>query len=993
MFKRLLIIFTILSLVPLAVFAQSTGKIVGQIVDQATGEPLPGVNVTIDNTLLGANTDFDGYYVILNVPVGAYTVRASFIGFQEVAMENARVSANVTTDINFDLKETPLELEEVITITAERPLVEKNITQSYSLVTSETIESIPVRGVTNILNLQPSVVVQDGNVYIRGGRNEEVGYYLDGANIVNPTNNTRAVHIIQEAIEEIQVLAGGYTAEFGGANSGIIKTDLKTGAPKYHVSLDAQTDNFVGRGEKFLNSYSYGHSIITGTFSGPVVDKDIRLFVAVENEYQDDWRKRFTKGFTFEDLVDVQPTNPDVTDGHPDTVSLRYGDGFTPRNNQNRWAVNSTLLFDLKPFQVRLSGVFSYTKTRTSDNFILNMLNDRQIWTNNWTGLISAKFTHVLNPTTFYDVKVSYYDRRTEEEDAWFGNDWTKWSDSASVSDYTASKYGEEGRVTYRRHHTGPYQYRLLGIPFNRNGAEVGNYDKSEQNYIGANINFVTQFNKYNEVKAGADFRYYTVRAYSINPDVMSQLTQFGGQYETLADIPRAVFAEQAGNTYGYDYLGEKLDEGFDGARHPLFASFYVQDKLEFKDLIINAGLRFDYFDSDDNTLANRANFGVDLETGLVEDDAWVEKDPTMQISPRLGISFPITERTVFYAQYGKFIQMPELNDIYYNANQFARQIIRGGFYYITPTGYGADPMRTTQYEVGFRQAIGEVAAIDISGFYKNVIGQPQVQKVQAESGAQNTTYWTIANGDFTTTKGLEFKLTLRRMERLQAQLNYTLSAAEGTGASETAYYSSVYLGSQIPTTTSPLDYSQVHRGTLLLDYRFGPDDGGPILERLGANVVFNFNSGHPYTFSYANPGGQADPYTAGTDYMFDTRSREALESINASTTPWNFNVDLRLDKTFEIYDQLMATAYIRVTNLFNTKNVVNVFQTTGTANDDGYISNPILYETFFNAYGAEYLDLYKAMNIDNGQAYLDQTGRELYGTPRQIFLGLKLSY
>jgi hypothetical protein len=995
MFKRLLIIFTILSLVPLAVFAQSTGKIVGQIVDQATGEPLPGVNVTIDNTLLGANTDFDGYYVILNVPVGVYTVRASFIGFQEVAMENARVSANVTTDINFDLKETPLELEEVITITAERPLVEKNITQSYSLVTSETIESIPVRGVTNILNLQPSVVVQDGNVYIRGGRNEEVGYYLDGANIVNPLNNTRAVHIIQDAVEEIQVLAGGYTAEFGGANSGIVRTELKTGAPQYHFSLDAQTDNFVGRGEEFLNTYSYGHSIITGTFSGPVVDKDIRLFVAVENEYQDDWRKRFTKGFSFENLVDVQPLNPDVIAGNPDTVSLNYKDGFTPWNNQNRWAVNSTLLFDLKPFQIRLSGVFSYTKTRNSDDFILNLLNDRQVYTNNWTGLISAKFTHVLNPTTFYDVKVSYYDRRTEDEDAWFGNDWTKWTDSAAVSDYTAQKYGEEGRVTYRRHHTGPYQYRLLGIPFNRNGSagDIGNYDKTVQNYIGANINFVTQFNKYNEVKAGADFRYYTTRAYSIDPDVMGQLTIYGGQYETLSDIPRAVFAELAGNTYGYDFLGNELDDGFDGARHPLFASFYVQDKLEFKDLIINAGLRFDYFDTDDNTLANPANFAVDLATGLVDDEAWIEKDPVMQISPRLGISFPISERTVFYAQYGKFIQMPELNDIYYNANQFARQIVRGGFYYITPVGYGADPMRTTQYEVGFRQQIGEVAALDISGFYKNIIGQPQTQKVQAESGAQNTTYWTIANGDFTTTKGLELKLTMRRMERLQAQFNYTLSSAEGTGANETAYYSAVYNGSQIPTVTSPLDYAQTHRGSLLLDYRFGANDGGPVLERLGANVVFNFNSGHPYTFSFANPGGQADPYTAGVDYMNDTRSREALESINASTTPWNFNVDLRLDKTFEVYDQLMATAYIRVTNLFNTKNVVNVFQTTGTATDDGYISNPSLYETNLNAYGEQYLDLYRAVNIENGQAYLDATGRELYGIPRQIFLGLKLSY
>jgi hypothetical protein len=997
MFKRLLIIFTILSLVPLAVFAQSTGKIVGQIVDQATGEPLPGVNVTIDNTLLGANTDFDGYYVILNVPVGVYTVRASFIGFQEVAVENVRVSANLTTDVNFELKETPLELEEVITITAERPLVEKNITQSYSLVTSETIESIPVRGVTNILSLQPSVVVQDGNVYIRGGRTEEVGYYLDGANIVNPLNNTRAVHIIQDAVEEIQVLAGGYTAEFGGANSGIIKTELKTGTPQYHVSLDAQTDNFVGRGEKFLGTYSYGQSIVTGTFSGPVGDKNIRLFAAVENEFMDDWRKRFTKGFDFENLVDVNPNNPDANPalgGVPDTVSLHYKDGFTPWNDQNRWAVNGTLLFDFKPFQLRLSGVYSYTKTRNYDNFILNMLNDRYEWQNNYTSLLSAKFTHVLNPTTFYDVKVSYYDRRVEDEDSWFGTDWQSWSDSAAVSDFTAQKYGEEGRVTYISHHSEPYVYRLLGIPFNRNGddSSIGNYNKTVQNYLGGSVNFVTQFNKFNEVKAGADVRYYTVRALSIDPDIMGLLQPYG-TYASLDEIPEASLAELSGNTYGYDFLGNELNSGFNGARHPLFASFYVQDKLEFKDLIVNAGLRFDYFDTDDYTLPNRANIVVDANTGLIPQSEWIQKDPVMQISPRLGISFPITERTVFYAQYGKFIQMPELNDVYYNGNQFARQMIRGGYYYITPTGYGADPMRTTQYEMGFRQQIGEVASIDISGFYKNIIGQPQVQKVQAESGAQSTTYWTIANGDFNTTKGLEFKLILRRIERLQAQINYTLTAAEGTGANETAYYSASYNGTQVPTITSPLDYNQTHRGSILLDYRFGPDDGGPVLERLGANMIFSFNSGHPFTYTFAEAGGQADPYTAGTDYMIDTRSRQALEPLNSSVTPWNFNVDLRVDKSFEVYDRLLATVYVRVTNLFNSKNVINVFPTTGSATDDGYISNPTLYEANLGAYGPKYLELYKAINLADGQSYLDQVGRELFGTPRQIWLGLKLSY
>jgi hypothetical protein len=189
------------------------------------------------------------------------------------------------------------------------------------------------------------------------------------------------------------------------------------------------------------------------------------------------------------------------------------------------------------------------------------------------------------------------------------------------------------------------------------------------------------------------------------------------------------------------------------------------------------------------------------------------------------------------------------------------------------------------------------------------------------------------------------------------------------------------------------LNFENAHRGSVLLDYRFGVGDGGPILQRSGINFIFNFNSGHPYTFSYAAVGGQSDAYSAGTDYLFDTRSRTALESQGSSTTPWNFYLDMRLDKSFTIYEQLLGTVYVRVTNLLNTKNVVNVYPTTGSAVDDGYISDPNRYSSNVEAYGPQYLDLYRAINSTNASSYLNDTGNEIYGVPRVIWLGLKLTY
>src|SRR4030042_6930976 len=132
---------------------------------------------------------------------------------------------------------------------------------------------------------------------------------------------------------------------------------------------------------------------------------------------------------------------------------------------------------------------------------------------------------------------------------------------------------------------------------------------------------------------------------------------------------------------------------------------------------------------------------------------------------------------------------------------------IQGGFYYINPIGFGLDPIKTTSYEIGFRQQISSVAAIDIAGFYKNIKGQIQVTKTTVLPTADTQDYERFVNGDFATTKGIEFRLTLRRTSRVQAQINYTLTQAKGTGSDNTAYHGAIYNGTQIPTIVQPLDY------------------------------------------------------------------------------------------------------------------------------------------------------------------------------------------
>ena len=615
------------------------------------------------------------------------------------------------------------------------------------------------------------------------------------------------------------------------------------------------------------------------------------------------------------------------------------------------------------------------------------------------TYLISAKFTHVLSPTTYYDITLGTFNYDLERGDSYFDNDWQSWYDSTKVA-----KHG----VTYRDAWRDKYSYILNGIPFDRKGNPSTFYRKLKQNYYSGAFQFTSQIGRYNELRVGAEARAYTVRYFDIDPSVMyltadtaysNARSDYPETYGSVAGVPVDVWVKNGGvDAYGYDIYGNEIsgDKVYangvyvDGPKQPLYGAVYFQDKIEYKDLVINAGLRLDYFDSDDNTLKDPADPQVDDATGLIKRDDWVKKDAYMQLSPRLGFSFPVSEKTVFYLQYGKFVQMPQLDQIYFSSNRMSRQIATGGFYYRDPVGFGLDPIRTTNYEIGLRRQISDFAAIDVTGFYRNIKGQVQVD-LQRGTGDVSS-YERFVNGDFATTKGMEVKLTMRRTHRLQAQVNYTLTSAEGTGSGNTSYHAAIYRSTVKPTVLSPLDYSQTHRGTINLDYRFNKGDGGPVFEGFGANLLFSFSSGHPYTLVYAPPGGQVDPYTAGVDYMNDTRSREALEAINTSTTPWTSMFDLRLDKTFNVYGELDATVYMRVNNLFNTKNVINVFQKTGSAEDDGFLSDPSVSGDVVNRLGETYVQMYKAINLTNGGAYRGQVGQELYGQSRQIFLGIKLS-
>ena len=261
--------------------AGTTGKISGKVTDRETGEPLPGANVVIVGTSRGAAAGVNGSFTILDVSPGIYTIKAQFIGYRAVEIQNIRVTVDLTTSVNFEMPSQAIEGADVVII-AERPLISPSATNEVHVKRAEDIENMPIRGYQNIVATEAGVVQVGNNLHIRGSRAEEVAYYVDGVYMNNAYTLSRTGDVINNSIEEVSFQAGGFGAEYGSANGGVINTTTKSGGSQLRISGEAFSDGFLSKdNDNTLGTYSYGQNLGNLAISGPLGAK-IKFFAAGE---------------------------------------------------------------------------------------------------------------------------------------------------------------------------------------------------------------------------------------------------------------------------------------------------------------------------------------------------------------------------------------------------------------------------------------------------------------------------------------------------------------------------------------------------------------------------------------------------------------------------------------------------------------------------------------------------------------------------------------
>ncbi len=978
-----------------SVFGSVVGKITGKITDADSQELLVGVTVSVQGTTMGAITDEDGVYTILNVPVGTYTLAMSAVGFAGVEISNVQVSADLASYHNQAMSSRAADIGTTISVRAERPMVLKDKTTTVSIIKRDELLSMPTRGMEQLVGIQNSVVrMNSGNftvrnrgqrpgaesarsqeLNLRGGRPSEVAYYVDGFSQQDPLTGASTTNLSNNAIKEVSVTSGAFSAEYGHVASGIVNVITNSGTDEYHGNMEVLTDNLL--------TENYDQNFYSGDFSGPIpgLEKGYFFFSGERTFLRDRNPSAITK-----EMHEVW--------GKPFGLDTLYADDpqRLPSNSYSSWSYQGKLDYHFSPntkFQLSGNGSQAYWRQYRQE-WALNPAHAPRFEDKNLG--VNAKITHTLNADAFFNLSGSYFSTERIRGDGIVFDDYEAYErkyywDDGEIDDIVNPEYGDydlfwtdfEDIIVVANPDTA-YEYdnwldtTIVGEDTTYanplDTTEVitvdsvtttqspyfSSYIHRKSSYIGFKGDLNLQTDDRNTLKLGFDFQRHTLR------------------YFRVLD-PTQGYSELRVNHYGFDSLGNVSDdEGiFNEAKHPINLGMYVQDRFEWRGVVVNAGIRFDYFDYKTQRIKDTLNPYQYGEAGVLDEADLEDTKKFTRVSPRLGISFPVSDRTQMHVSFGKFFQRPDLNKLYVGQDFWEARVTAGSYFpFPSPR---LEPEKTTLYEVGVTHQLADNVAFGIDAYYKDVQDLTQIHTYDSVHSSIRQ-YSIFDNIDYGTIKGIDFNLAMRRIQNIRLDLKYTLSWATGTGSyAQSSYVINWSNPTGTPKVTAPLDYDQRHNLTGLFDMRLGRQEG----PRFGD--IFPFENTNINAIVYA---GSGTPYTPMN--MYDAAVESAVRpgpaaGVNTANNPWTFNIDVKLERNFKVgnYD---LVPYIWVKNLLDRKNVMGVYETTGQPDGTGYLDTEVGQTSIANL-GEDYVNAYE----------LKQHNATNYSNPRMVYFGLRASF
>jgi len=935
---RILITIIIILMSVQIVFPGTTGKITGRIVDKETKEPLVGVNVVVKGTTLGATTDLNGYYVILHVPPGNQTIVASMVGYATVTVSDIEVRIDQTSTVDIEMASEAIELGS-ITITAERKLVKQDVSTSVVAVRPDEIQTLPVTSLNDVIGLQAGV--EEGLV-IRGGSADQLLFQLDGVTLRDPRNNKPIASVALSSIQEVSIERGGFNAEYGQVRSGIINIIAKEGsATNYYGAMQVkyspptpkhfgisvfdpnsmwnkpyldpavcwtgtqngawdlytqrQYPRFEGWNaisQKLLSDDDPTNDLspaaaqkvwmwerrrrptiapdynIDGSFGGPVplIGKslgNLRFFTSFRYEremlliplsrpdyLEYNWSLKLNS-----DLSQSSKLMVNATTGKSYNVALNRDDN---QFNNPQWGING----------VQFWNPTDYMRTPYKIAEITNEQRPSRIFTDSWYSqavvghfTLSGKLTNFISSSTFYEISFEHVTRR-------YLTGPIRQRDTTKKYEIVPGYFVDEAPFGFD---SAP-KTGLTGMFFGGHSSTIRDSSKLYSYVIKADLS--SQVTREHLIKTGIEFSYY-----NLNLD-------YGSVNLFFNDI---------------NYVKERWK--------PYRLSAYVQDKIEMLGFIANVGIRMDL--SNPNT----EWYDVDpfdksfFSSSYNPNKDYPKKKAKIDIalSPRLGISHPITENSKLYFNYGHFKQIPAYEEIFRIGRAASGNMLNYG-----------DPnlsqAKTISYELGYDHVLFGSYLLQIAAFYNDISNQQAY--TQYVSDRKGIGYFRANNNSYEDIRGLEVSLKKTSGNWVRGFINYTYQVnTRGAFGKQTINedpsqqklidQNTIILYQQKPVPQPRANASL----TFFTPKDFGPDFAG--LKPFGdltLNILAEWKAGEFITY---NPNN----------------IREIINNVQVTDY---YNVDLLLSKTFDIKQ-------FRITLLVDIRNVFNIKRLSGAGFYDGF--------------------------------------------------------
>jgi outer membrane receptor protein involved in Fe transport len=509
--------------------------------------------------------------------------------------------------------------------------------------------------------------------------------------------------------------------------------------------------------------------------------------------------------------------------------------------------------------------------------------------------LVSGSYTHVFGESSFLDATGSVY-----------------------VSDYKQYVYENP----YDARYVNPERLQDAGANSFLTGGTANWHFKHTTTTATGRLDFTSQLTAVHQVKTGIEVQLHTLKY----EDFQIRIDAATGYKPQLPPAGSFDF-----NNY---------------TNHPKQFSAYLQDKIELEYLVVNAGLRFDYFEPDGTTLVNADSIAaLDNMQPPYSGPLFAKAKAKYQVSPRFGISYPITDRGAVHLSYGHFFQIPAFSYLYKNPS--FRIPLTGNFpEFVGNTIGNADlePQRTTMYEIGLQQEVVPNVGVTLTGYYKDI---RNLLGLEIHTKNDFKKYGKYVNRNYGSVRGITVSFERRLVDGFGANVDYTYQIAKGDASDPADDYNKAQASPPIESNRAFVPLSWDRRHSLNATITMGtPGD-------FIASIIARFGSGLPYTPSLVN-------------------QRTGLE--NSDNRPAMYSVDIYCTKDIRFGD-LALSVFLKVYNLFDTANELNVFGDTGRA---GYT-----------------LELTRAQEAPRGANTLQQyyTRPDFYSAPRQVVVGASLGF